>query len=213
MSDGSDERQATNDQQPVAREVDAVSERRPSPQESLPEIVSRQAVKDQVKRLTAAFAVVGAGIGLAVVLLGVLGKPPLLPEGFATRAADDAVIAEAFRTSFVNLVAALAVYTSPIVAAVTALGCGLYTGLTLDGSDKAAWVTAGIGTFTGTIALVVLTVVLASSQMEVADGTIGMQNTWFGTTVQFTPLVVDAIAVAVAATFVGAATAFLVRSG
>jgi hypothetical protein len=210
MADASDTQQTTNDQQPATGETGAATSGAYS-RESLPELVSRPSVKEQVKRLTAAFAVVGAGIGLAVVFLGTLGKPPLLTENLAAQASDNGELANVLRTSFVNLVGALAIYTSPVVAAVTALGAGAYTGLTFDGSDKAAWVTAGLGSFAGTVALVVLTTVLAASQMEIRDGAMGMQNTWFGTSVQFTPLVVDAVVVGVAVAFVGAASAFLVR--
>ncbi|WP_327053363.1 hypothetical protein [Halomicrococcus gelatinilyticus] len=209
MSDASDTPQTGDDQQAVAGETVAAQGGRPQA-ESISDIVARPTVKEQVKLLTAAFAVVGGGIGLAVVLLGVLGKPPLLTEDLAKQTGENGELAASLGTSFVNLTAALAIYTSPVVAAVTALGAGAYTGLTLDGSDKTAWVTAGLGSLAGTVALVVLTAVLASSQMKTTSD-FGMNYTWFGTNVQFTPLVVDAVAVGGAVAFVGAASAYLVR--
>lgn len=141
-----------------------------SNQESVTGILSRELTKEYVKFVTGIYAIVAAGIGLGIILVGILGINPLSPELSSVVQGPldsnvenlDAILAQ-MQT---NRIATQALNIAPVGAAVIGVLVGLYVGSNLHGSDRESYVTAGASSAVGAAVFTAIVGFIASWQVQ-----------------------------------------------
>lgn len=153
------------------------------------DIATSPTTKSYLKFFTGIYAVVGLAVGLSVVLIGALGGTPLEPDlsGTVQNALDQNVnnVDAILMQMQMNRLGATAINGAPLLAAVLGVVTGGYVGTRLGGTDREAYITAGLSAGVGSVVLVVLTGFLASTQIspvpqpelaeEAAGATAGVQ--------------------------------------
>lgn len=138
-------------------------------QDGVADILGRELTKQYVKFFTGIYALVGAGLGLGILFVGIVGAQPFTPE-------LNSIVEEPLRSSVgnvdaivqqmhVNRVATQVLNVVPIAAAVIGIAGGIYAGNNLDWSDRETYITAGASTFVGSAVLTLLVGAIASTQV------------------------------------------------
>lgn len=119
------------------------------------EVLKEPAVKQYVRSVAGAMAVVGAGLGIMVVLLGAFGGNP---STSGAQAMGQQMTEQQYKLGLVNTAIGVAAYVALAVGSVASLLVGVY----FDARARRAVV--------GTVLLVLLTDVLAVSQASCING-------------------------------------------
>ncbi|WP_135821917.1 hypothetical protein [Halostella litorea] len=203
------------------------------------DIATSPTTKSYLKFFTGIYAVVGLAVGLSVVLIGVAGGSPLEPDlsGTVQNALDQNVnnVDAILQQMQMNRLGATAINAAPLLAAVLGVITGGYVGSRLGGSDREAYITAGLSAGVGSVVLVAITGFLASTQInpvpqpelaEGATGTTGAQADLGmgavegipsailigGTDLAAGDLLINSVLVGVAVAVFAAATVYVVRN-
>jgi hypothetical protein len=131
-------------------------------QPSVTAVLQEPAVKQYVRAIAGAMAVVGVGLGAMVVLLGALGGSPSSMGG--QTAAQ--MTSQQYKLGLVNTAIGVAPYVALAVASVA----GLLVGVHFDATTRKAVVATAAGALVGTVLLVFLTDVIAVSQAPSVGG-------------------------------------------
>lgn len=134
-----------------------------SGQPPVTEVLKEPAVKQYVRSVAGAMAVVGIGLGLMVVLLGAFGGSP---STSGAQAIGQQMTEQQYKLGLVNTAIGVAPYVAIAVGSVAGLLVGVY----FDATARRAVVAAAAGALVGTVLLVLLTDVLAVSQAPTING-------------------------------------------
>lgn len=153
--------------------------------ESIVDLAQQPIVMDSTKFVAALFALVGIGLGLAMILFDVV---------------DQEIISDVSMTGteYSELLAITLFYVVPYFAVLGAVVVGVLFGWQLERDDKTTFLAAGLGSFVGTIAIWLLASIVASIPIDI--------------TIDFGGLLVAAIAAGVAAGIVAAGGVWIVRN-
>lgn len=131
-------------------------------QPSVTEVLQEPAVKQYVRAVAGAMAVVGVALGVMVVLLSALGGSPSSTSGQLA----NQLTTQQYKLGLVNTAIGVAPYVALAVASVA----GLLVGVHFDATTRKAVVATAAGALVGTVLLVFLTDVLAVSQAPSVNG-------------------------------------------
>jgi hypothetical protein len=162
------------------------------------------------------YGALGAGLGLAFVALGTVGKPIFangahLDEN-GVQQLQEAGKLSAFRSQeFLNNAAEFALLLLPLLATAVAVALGAYAARNLDDGDRAVVVAAAVGALVGTVVLYVVAPFIVETQISslTVDGSEWLESPG---SVQFDALLLNGVAVGVGAALVSGATAWADRT-
>ncbi|ELZ22209.1 hypothetical protein C477_04284 [Haloterrigena salina JCM 13891] len=128
-------------------------------QEALTDLLTEPLTKAYVKAIVALYALLGAGMGLIVILSEIV---------------DESIVDGGIGSDFVALTfAGMPISGVPHIAATIALLVGGYLGVRMAADDRQTMLTAGAGALAGTAALWILSSFLAVSQLDNTDIEVG----------------------------------------
>jgi hypothetical protein len=138
----------------------------PAAQESITDKLKDPLVQDFTKGIGALYGIVGAGLGLLVVMIGFIGSPVILRGAQADTVEEVPEYGTYLAAQFTNQVGQVVVLILPMLAVAAAVFVGLYAARSVNADDQTTYLAAGASSLAGSVLMVVVGGYLAASQVS-----------------------------------------------